>query len=483
MKEIAAIHGALRVASVLALYARPTRRSRRALHAQATANTIINPNAYQDLRWRTVGPIAAADRPRPPACGTQPNVFYMGTTGGGVLKTDNYGITWIPVTDGQIPRDRSARSTCRTRIRTSSTSAPAAKRFASNVILGTRRLQVDRRRPDVDSGGAEGRRPDRPAQDPSEEPGHRLRRGARQSVRLGTRARRAIGRKTAARRGRRCSSSTIRPASSRSRSTGRIRTRCTRARGARSASRGRSSAAGRPAKAASTRPPTAAITGRASSNGFPDDLDRQGVGRRRAVESEGRLRAGRGGRREGRALPIGRQRRELDARQQQPVAARAAVLFQQGIRQPEGRERGVRHRALVPPVDRRRQDVRQRRTRRTATTMSSGSIPTTRRSSSRPTTAAPTSRRTAARAGRRLTTSRPPRCATSTRTSSSLSRLWAAAGHRQEHRACRSSRRRRGVPTTRGSCGCRRPDARAARCGRRRRERSSAATARASSGG
>src|SRR5262249_33651347 len=33
---------------------------------------------------------------------TQRDVFYNGTTGGGVFKTDNYGITWTPVTDGQI---------------------------------------------------------------------------------------------------------------------------------------------------------------------------------------------------------------------------------------------------------------------------------------------------------------------------------------------------------------------------------------------
>src|SRR5207249_10812691 len=33
---------------------------------------------------------------------TQPNVFYMGASGGGVWKTENYGDTWFPVTDGQI---------------------------------------------------------------------------------------------------------------------------------------------------------------------------------------------------------------------------------------------------------------------------------------------------------------------------------------------------------------------------------------------
>src|SRR5207244_9193937 len=34
---------------------------------------------------------------------TQPNVFYMGATGGGVWKTENYGGTWTAVTDGQLP--------------------------------------------------------------------------------------------------------------------------------------------------------------------------------------------------------------------------------------------------------------------------------------------------------------------------------------------------------------------------------------------
>jgi len=28
---------------------------------------------------------------------TQPNVFYMGATGGGVWKTENYGVSWVPV--------------------------------------------------------------------------------------------------------------------------------------------------------------------------------------------------------------------------------------------------------------------------------------------------------------------------------------------------------------------------------------------------
>jgi photosystem II stability/assembly factor-like uncharacterized protein len=71
--------------------------------AQANANTVINPNMYQDLRWRSVGPHRGGRSTAAAGVRTQPNVFYMGATGGGVWKTDNYGITWTPIADGQIP--------------------------------------------------------------------------------------------------------------------------------------------------------------------------------------------------------------------------------------------------------------------------------------------------------------------------------------------------------------------------------------------
>jgi photosystem II stability/assembly factor-like uncharacterized protein len=71
--------------------------------AQANANTSVNPNLYQDLRWRSVGPHRGGRSTAAAGVRTQPNVFYMGATGGGVWKSENYGITWFPVSDGQIP--------------------------------------------------------------------------------------------------------------------------------------------------------------------------------------------------------------------------------------------------------------------------------------------------------------------------------------------------------------------------------------------
>ena len=71
--------------------------------AQSNANTIVNPNTYQDLRWRSIGPSRGGRSTAAAGVRTQPNVFYMGATGGGVWKTENYGVSWFPVSDGQIP--------------------------------------------------------------------------------------------------------------------------------------------------------------------------------------------------------------------------------------------------------------------------------------------------------------------------------------------------------------------------------------------
>ena len=70
--------------------------------AQTGANTIVDLKTYQDMRWRSVGPHRGGRSTAAAGVRTQPNVFYMGATGGGVWKTENYGITWTPITDGQI---------------------------------------------------------------------------------------------------------------------------------------------------------------------------------------------------------------------------------------------------------------------------------------------------------------------------------------------------------------------------------------------
>jgi photosystem II stability/assembly factor-like uncharacterized protein len=78
------------------------RTERATVIAQTGANTIVDLKTYQDMRWRSVGPHRGGRSTAAAGVRTQPNVFYMGGTGGGVWKTENYGITWTPITDGQL---------------------------------------------------------------------------------------------------------------------------------------------------------------------------------------------------------------------------------------------------------------------------------------------------------------------------------------------------------------------------------------------
>src|SRR5919206_3671490 len=87
---------------LLCAFLRSSSTSAPRLFAQADSNTIVDVKSYQDLRWRTIGPHRGGRSTAAAGVRTQPNVFYFGATGGGVFKTDNYGITWTPVSDGQM---------------------------------------------------------------------------------------------------------------------------------------------------------------------------------------------------------------------------------------------------------------------------------------------------------------------------------------------------------------------------------------------
>jgi photosystem II stability/assembly factor-like uncharacterized protein len=62
-----------------------------------------NLNSYlKPLKWRNIGPLRGGRSVT--SCGVvgNPLVYYMGTTGGGVWKTENAGSTWYNVSDGYI---------------------------------------------------------------------------------------------------------------------------------------------------------------------------------------------------------------------------------------------------------------------------------------------------------------------------------------------------------------------------------------------
>ncbi|MBE0675415.1 MAG: hypothetical protein IH591_12210, partial [Bacteroidales bacterium] len=64
------------------------------------AQTSVNPNLYNDLEYRNIGPTRGGRVTAVAGIATQPSVFYMGATGGGVWKTTDYGNSWRNVSDG-----------------------------------------------------------------------------------------------------------------------------------------------------------------------------------------------------------------------------------------------------------------------------------------------------------------------------------------------------------------------------------------------
>jgi photosystem II stability/assembly factor-like uncharacterized protein len=55
---------------------------------------------FRDLSWRSVGPSRGGRVTAVAGHASQPYTFYMGATGGGVWKTEDYGTTWRPISDG-----------------------------------------------------------------------------------------------------------------------------------------------------------------------------------------------------------------------------------------------------------------------------------------------------------------------------------------------------------------------------------------------
>ena len=55
---------------------------------------------YNNLNWRNIGPFRGGRSVASTGVLKHPNIFYMGSTGGGVWKTEDYGIHWKNISDG-----------------------------------------------------------------------------------------------------------------------------------------------------------------------------------------------------------------------------------------------------------------------------------------------------------------------------------------------------------------------------------------------
>jgi len=68
---------------------------------QATQATVENLDSiFKPVRWRSIGPFRGGRSVTASGVVGDPRTYYMGTTGGGVWKTRNMGISWSIISDG-----------------------------------------------------------------------------------------------------------------------------------------------------------------------------------------------------------------------------------------------------------------------------------------------------------------------------------------------------------------------------------------------
>lgn len=78
----------------------PASAQRAAQSPSSDPNVTYSPALFSGLRYRMVGPTRGGRVTAVAGVPSQPNVFYFGATGGGVWKSEDYGITWRPISDG-----------------------------------------------------------------------------------------------------------------------------------------------------------------------------------------------------------------------------------------------------------------------------------------------------------------------------------------------------------------------------------------------
>ncbi len=71
--------------------------------AVASAGPIPAQKLISKLQWRSVGPYIGGRVVAIAGVPSDPDLFYMGTTGGGIWKSNDYGLTWHNISDGTLP--------------------------------------------------------------------------------------------------------------------------------------------------------------------------------------------------------------------------------------------------------------------------------------------------------------------------------------------------------------------------------------------
>src|SRR5256714_12865418 len=69
------------------------------ISAQSTTADDYN-TVFKTVKWRSIGPFRGGRSNAAVGVVGDPKTYYMGTTGGGLWKTDDMGISWRNVSDG-----------------------------------------------------------------------------------------------------------------------------------------------------------------------------------------------------------------------------------------------------------------------------------------------------------------------------------------------------------------------------------------------
>jgi len=62
-----------------------------------------DPSLYSALRYRAIGPLRGGRVTAVTGVASNPQLYYMGSTGGGIWKTTDAGHSWVNISDGQLP--------------------------------------------------------------------------------------------------------------------------------------------------------------------------------------------------------------------------------------------------------------------------------------------------------------------------------------------------------------------------------------------
>jgi hypothetical protein len=77
----------------------PTRNVARVVPPAPTSPITLDSAVFSGLRWRELGPPRGGRSVAAAGSVARPNEYWFGTTGGGVMKTTDGGLTWQPMSD------------------------------------------------------------------------------------------------------------------------------------------------------------------------------------------------------------------------------------------------------------------------------------------------------------------------------------------------------------------------------------------------